>query len=292
MSSSKLVLGTVQFGLSYGIANQMGKTNFAEAKRILEFASQHKISCLDTAIAYGNSEQVIGKIGVSKFNIVSKLPPLPLDVVDIESWVIQHVQDSLRRLNVKSLYGLLLHRSENLLGSRGKNLADALEKVRLSGLANKIGVSIYDPAELNYSVDHLPIDIIQAPLNVVDRRLETSGWLSKLHQAGVEVHARSAFLQGLLLMPRNNIPPKFKAWGLLWDNWSAKLKEAKVSAASVCLSYPLSLPEVQCVVVGVDNVDQLEEIIAASQVPFPLHDFSFMTLEDQMLIDPSNWSSL
>jgi aryl-alcohol dehydrogenase-like predicted oxidoreductase len=289
---SKLALGTVQFGLSYGIANQSGKVSLLEAKRILEQARNAKINLLDTAIAYGDSEEVLGAVGVSEFDVVSKLPGLPEDCADIDSWVEGQVAGSLRRFGVPSLYGLLLHRSENLLGSSGKKLIDALNRAKSNNLAKNVGVSIYDPTELDEILHLMRIDLVQAPLSVIDRRLETNGWLSRLHREGVEVHTRSAFLQGLLLMPRNKIPAKFEAWAALWDRWASELEENNLSAAAACLSYPLSLPEVDRVVVGVDSVDQLKSLIAASQIKPTNHDFSFMISEDQMLVNPSNWSAL
>jgi aryl-alcohol dehydrogenase-like predicted oxidoreductase len=93
-------------------------------------------------------------------------------------------------------------------------------------------------------------------------------------------------------MPRNKIPKKFGAWTALWDSWASELERNNISAAAACLSYPLSLPAVDRVVAGVDSGDQLKMLIAASQIKLSLHDFSFMTSEDQMLINPSNWSTL
>ena len=289
---SKLALGTVQFGLSYGIANHSGQVSFPGAKHILEQASKSKVDVLDTAIAYGDSEEVLGKIGVAEFHVVSKLPELPESCADIDSWVEEQVEGSLNRLGVPLLYGLLLHRSRNLLGNSGKKLIDALNRVKSNGRVKNVGVSIYDPTELDEIMHLMRIDLVQAPLNVIDRRLETSGWLLSLNMEGVEVHTRSAFLQGLLLMPRNKIPRKFGAWATLWDRWALELEENNLSAAAACLSYPLSLPEVDRVVVGVDSVDQLKALIAASQTQLSQHDFSFMTSEDQMFINPSNWSAL
>jgi len=289
---SKLALGTVQFGLSYGIANQSGQVNLSEARKILEQAEKSKINLLDTAIAYGDSEELLGKIGVAEFNVVSKLPGFPTSFADIDIWVDEQVEGSLKRLGRSSLYGLLLHRSENLLGKSGKKLIDALNRVKSNGLVQTIGVSIYDPSELDEIMHLMRIDLVQAPLNVIDRRLESSGWLVRLHQAGVEVHTRSAFLQGLLLMPRYKVPAKFEAWATLWDSWASELEESNLSAAEACLSYPVSLPEVDRVVVGVDSVEQFKTLIAASQNQRPHHDFSFMSSEDQMLINPSNWSAL
>lgn len=288
----KLALGTVQFGLNYGIANQSGQVKFSEVKDILDQCKKANIDLLDTAIAYGDSEKILGETGVSEFEVVSKLPSLPENCADIDLWIEEQLEESLKRLGVQSLYGLLLHRSENLLGRSGQKLINALTRVKSNGLVQKIGVSIYEPSELDEVMKLLRIDLVQAPLNVIDRRLETDGWLSRLHQQGVEVHTRSTFLQGLLLMPRKRIPAKFRAWTTLWDNWASALKEKNLSAVAVCLSYPLSLQEVDRVVVGVNSVDELKVLIGASQIQLPPYDFSFMISEDQMLINPSNWSAL
>ena len=104
----------------------------------------------------------------------------------------------------------------------------------------------------------MDINIVQAPLNIIDRRLETSGWLSKLYKNGIEVHTRSSFLQGLLLMSRAEVPPKFNKWTKMWNLWSEELEKNNLDAASVCLSYPLSLPEVSRVIIGVDNLNNLK----------------------------------
>ena len=215
---SKLALGTAQFGLDYGIANESGKIKILDAKNILEFARVSKIDLIDTAIGYGDSEKVIGEIGAQEFKIVSKLPPFTENLLDIDLWLKNNVQSSLKRLGVKFLYGLLLHRPGDLRGDMGKKLIKALKKIQSQGLIKKIGLSIYDPRELDEFINLIEPDIIQAPLNIIDRRLETSGWLSKLHQSGIEVHTRSTFLQGLLLIPIKKIPSKFDKWNLIWEN--------------------------------------------------------------------------
>ena len=133
---------------------------------------------------------------------------------------------------------------------------------------------------------------MQAPLNLIDRRLETSGWLSKLHSEEIEIHTRSVFLQGLLLMPRNKIPKKFNKWSKYWDRWFLELKKNRLSAAEACLLYPLSLPEIDRVIVGVDNVSQLNEVITNSKSQKSKIDWSFMISNDQNLINPSNWNLL
>lgn len=289
---SKLALGTAQFGMKYGIKNLEGKIKFSEVNKILKLAKNLNIDLIDTAIAYGNSEKIIGDSGINDFKFVSKLPVLPKDCVNINSWVEEHVQSSLIRLGVSSLHGLLVHRSENLLGNEGKKLIKALKMVKRNGWVKKIGISIYDPSECEQVMQLIRIDIVQAPLNIVDRRLVASGLLSRLYSEGIEIHTRSVFLQGLLLMPYNKIPKNLNKWSKVWEKWSLELKNNDLSAAEVCLLYPLSLPEIDRVIVGVDNADQLKELVKRSKSQNSQIDCSFMISNDKMLINPSNWDKL
>lgn len=288
----KLALGTVQFGLDYGIANKTGQVSMCEVQNILSLANEYGINVLDTAIQYGISEEVLGKFGVDGFLLVTKLPSLPNDEENLVHWVTDQVCESLARLRKKELYGLLLHRSDNLLGSQGEQLIQVLAHLKNEGFIQKIGVSIYSPDELESVYKKIKIDLLQAPLNVVDRRLQSSGWLDRLKDDGVEVHARSAFLQGLLLMERRKIPQKFSRWSSLWDQWHEKLKVLGVSPLAACLSYPLSLEQVDQVIVGVDSAAQLLEILQAAENTNKALEWSFMRSTDEDLINPSNWRYL
>lgn len=290
--ANKLALGTVQFGLSYGIANQSGKVTVKEARRILTLASENGIDVIDTAIAYGDSEEVLGDLGVDRFKIVTKLPAVPQGLSNIDAWIEHQIEESLTRLGQSSVYGLLLHYSGNLLGDTGKQVIQTLGRLQSSGLVQKIGVSIYDPSELDLVTQITNIDLVQAPLNLVDRRLESSGWLKRLHERGVEVHTRSTFMQGLLLMPRGKIPQKFERWSKIWDAWHTGLKQRQASPATACLNYPLSLPEIDRVVVGVDTVQQLQSLIEIVMKPTIVDDWSMLISQDDQLINPSQWSKL
>jgi len=292
MSTNRLALGTVQFGLDYGVANEAGQVAFEEVHHVMDLAKANEIDVLDTAIAYGTSEEVLGKVGVDGFRVVTKLPPLAENQNNVAQWVTKQVRESLARLGQKKVYGLLLHRSEDLLASQSRQLIQALADLKDVGIVQKIGVSIYSPDELEVVRNKIKIDLVQAPLNVVDRRMETTGWLDRLKDDGVEVHTRSAFLQGLLLMQRSKIPQKFLRWSNMWDMWENNLSELGVSPLEACLAYPLSLDQVDQVIVGVESAKQLEDIIsAASSVDHAL-DTSFMSSNDRNLIKPYNWNHL
>lgn len=288
---SRLALGTVQFGLKYGIANQKGQVSRMAARAILQLATENGIDTLDTAIEYNESENCLGKVGTQEFKLVTKLPAVPNSCADVTEWVKKEISDSLVRLDVSAVYGLLLHRPDQLLGINGKTLYKALQGLKEKGQVQKIGVSIYAPSELEVLTPQYRFDLVQAPCNLIDRCLHTSGWLQRLKQDGTEIHARSIFLQGLLLMPRSAIPAKFAPWTELWDKWHNWLGCHTVSAVQACLAYPLSFPEIDRVIVGVDSVSQLEQIIEGLHSDIP-DGFPDLCCEDKSLINPAHWNQL
>jgi aryl-alcohol dehydrogenase-like predicted oxidoreductase len=290
-SMSRLALGTAQFGFPYGIANRQGQVNQLEAKAMLENALIHGIDTLDTAIAYGESESCLGQIGTMGFKLISKLPAFPESCSDVVGWVNDQVSGSLDRLGVSTLYGLMLHRPDQLLGTNGGELYKALQDLKERGVVQKVGVSIYSPSELKVLVSLFHFDLVQAPFNLVDRRLLATGWLQHLKDDGVEVHTRSAFLQGLLLMAQEDIPSKFKAWGGLWERWHTWLFENNISALQACLAFPLAYPEIDRLVVGADSVQQLQQIIDAATITFS-ETLPDIACEAENLINPSCWPSL
>jgi aryl-alcohol dehydrogenase-like predicted oxidoreductase len=287
----RLALGTVQFGLPYGIANHAGQVTRPIARDMLSLATSKGVDTLDTAIAYGESESCLGEIGTQGFKLVTKLPAVPDGHSDIKGWVREQVAASFSRLGGNSVYGLLLHRPDQLLKADGAVLFNALSELKDAGLVQKIGVSIYAPDELDALVPRYRFDLVQAPFNLIDRRIFTSGWLQRLKQDGVEIHTRSAFLQGLLLMPQSAIPAKFAPWAELWAKWQSWLAQYSVTAVQACLAYPLTFPEIERVVIGADSTAQLEQIISASQEETPLN-LPDLSCDDENLINPANWSRL
>lgn len=287
----RLALGTVQFGVPYGIANTQGQVPLAMARDMVEFAKARGVDTLDTAIGYGESEQALGQVGVRDFKVVSKLLPVPADLSEPRQWVMREIEASLARLKIDRLHGLLMHRSLDLTTEHGQAIFDAMCELRQAGKVGKIGVSIYSPTELDVLADRFEFDLVQAPFNLVDRRLEGSGWLKRLKEQGCEVHIRSAFLQGLLLMPRTDIPTKFQPWNALWDGWHAWLAQYGEDAVHVCLAYPLSLPEIDRVIVGALDLTQLQQIATAAgraaKQPFP-----DLTCDEENLINPAKWPGL
>lgn len=288
---NRLALGTVQFGMNYGVANRNGQVGRTDAAAMLQLAAASGIDMLDTAIAYGESEACLGEVGTKGFRLVTKLPALPAGCLDVEQCVGEQIAASLSRLGVEGIYGLLLHRPGQLLEQDGAALYGAMRKLKETGVAQKIGVSIYAPGELEELSRQYSFDLVQAPFNLVDRRLHASGWMRRLKDAGVEIHVRSAFLQGLLLMSREAIPSKFSRWSGLWERWHDWLASHAVPPVKACLAFPLSFPEIDHVVVGADSVSQLEEIIHAANAALP-SDLPDLACDAEDMIDPARWSAL
>lgn len=287
----KIALGTVQFGLPYGIANRHGQVSRAEAVTIIDYAKSVGIDTLDTAAAYGNSERLLGEIIDPKWKIISKLPPIPTGTRDVAHWVRTTVEKSLQLLRVNRLDGLLLHHPADLLGGDGVFLHNALINLKSSGLVKKTGISIYNPAELDGLIGRFPFEMVQAPFNVLDQRLVSSGWLARLHDLGIEVHVRSIFLQGLLLLDKLARPPQFSRWEGIWLDWDEYLRASNQTPLEACVRFASSSPIISRFVVGIDSRRQLEEIFTAldgATASLPHH----LQCNDPQLLEPSRWESL
>jgi aryl-alcohol dehydrogenase-like predicted oxidoreductase len=287
----KLALGTVQFGLNYGVANHSGRISDAVARAILFKASEYGFDTLDTAIAYGESERVLGDVGIDRWRVVTKLPAVPESCGDVVSWVQDEIRQSMERLRVGQLHGVLLHRPSQLLQSNGDDLYKGLQSLKDQALTRKIGVSVYEPEDLDQLLNSYDLDLVQAPLNLMDRRLVDSGWAKQLKDANVELHIRSAFLQGLLLMPAHERPLKFNRWADVWTVWDEWLLEVNLTPLEACLRYLNSVDEIDRIVVGVDTEVHLRQIVKASQGCLESMP-NFRDPLDARLINPAAWPEL
>lgn len=286
---SKLALGSANFGLDYGVANNSGRISESELADILSFAQEACIETIDTAQAYGDSESRIGALcDDTQFKCITKVGT---DVVNstCDHNVTSSVKQSCRRLNQSQLYAVMLHRPEVLLGNQGREVVRELQMLKEQGIVSKVGVSIYSPEILTAISEIFKLDIIQVPFNIFDQQILSSGWSDKLKSDGVEIHTRSAFLQGLLLMQRSSLPEYFlKQWPAYFDAWYEFLSDEKADAREVALKFALHQDWIDRVVVGVDSVSQLKALVeienGLGQIDFPL-----LGCNDPNLINPSKW---
>jgi aryl-alcohol dehydrogenase-like predicted oxidoreductase len=286
-----LAIGTAQFGLDYGISNFSGKVNLDEAKEIIRYAQKSGINTIDTARDYGDSEESIGKCDASSFNVVTKIGTIIGNEDNISNWVELEIESSIKKLRLQKIYGILLHRPHELLLENGDVLYESIMKLKENRLVEKIGVSAYSINDLMKIVDRFNIDIVQLPINIINQDILHSGFLQELKSKNIEIHARSCFLQGLLLMDFNDIPLKFKKWSNIFLDWRDWLDENNINAVQGCLSFINSIDGIDKVVVGVENVNQLKELVYYSNTK-DIITFPNLSCNDINLIDPSNWNSL
>lgn len=289
----KLGLGTVQFGLDYGVSNSLGRTPEDEVGRILRLAADNGIRVLDTAAGYGCSEEVLGRSMPAKneFAIVTKTPPVrPGESSDgyIER-IRKAFLDSVEKLGRRSLYAVLTHRADDLLSPYGERLMETLLDWKRQGLVGKVGASVYDSQQIDAILARYPVELVQLPISVLDQRLLASGHLARLKSAGVEVHARSVFLQGLLLMRPDIVPAYFspiKADLAAYREWVASQGLSPMQAA---LGFVLGLPELDHVILGVNSTEQLREILACQTAQCDAGALARYALTDPAMLDPSRW---
>lgn len=256
--NSELALGTVQFGLNYGISGS-GQLKETEAGSILECASNAGIKVLDTAHAYGESETRLGSLsqGLDDYRIVSKAPPgtTPDNLSD-------SLKDSLFRLNQKSIYGYMLHSFEDFRAN--PSLANSLKEEKEKGYVSNVGYSLYHTEELEYLLDNnVKFDILQVPLNPLDRRFEC--FLEDLEKRGVEVFTRSVFLQGLFFRDPVSLPDHFKDLIPALLRFRKDIKDLDMEIDEALLSFAMSRPGVKYVVFGVDKLSDLKRNILISE---------------------------
>ncbi|EJC82693.1 putative oxidoreductase, aryl-alcohol dehydrogenase like protein [Rhizobium leguminosarum bv. trifolii WSM2297] len=279
----KLSLGTAQFGLTYGVSNTIGQPTEEEVALIIARARQHGIRTIDTATAYGDAEMILGEVGIEGFDIVTKIGGV--DGPDLAN----EVRSSLSRLRISSLHGLLLHRPYELLADQGAGLQDAMEQLRTAEVVKKIGVSVYDPSDLDAIIPVFRPDIVQLPHNIFDRRMERSGWLQRLKDMEVEIHVRSVFLQGLLVMPSSARPARFARWQPLWEQYENWLRKVGLTPVEACLGFALANPLVDRVIVGLVNTEQMEEVLSVNPLTESVP--QILASDDQFMINPSLWNS-
>lgn len=299
MRENKLVLGTAQLGLNYGVVNKKGKPTQNKAFEIMKYAAENGISYFDTAYSYGNSEIIIGKFlntyksYKNKINIITKMAPLNKEKLD-EKDINNRFFKSLHRLGQKLIYCYMIHDFRDI-----ENNCNEIEKnflkLKENGYIKKIGVSIYEPYQLEFLVKYFDFDLIQLPISIFDQRFITDNFLQRLKRKNIEIHARSIFLQGLLFLEENNIPPKinkFKDYILKLNEISSKYKFSK---EEIALLFVNAINEIDKIVIGVEKIDQLQrnvKILNKSESFNKIRtliNFEDFFIKDTNIIDPRGW---
>ena len=273
---SRIGIGSVQFGLDYGISNKNGKPTQKEIVSILDLASDLRINLIDTANSYGNAETIIGRFNNDRFDCVTKfLPEFSHGTIEYQ------LNQSLNSLNSKCVYGLLAHRPFDVV--QNPLQWDKLNELKKYGKVKKIGFSFSSTEEFyEISAKSFLPDIVQLPYNYFDNRFETI--IRDLKSNGCEIHSRSTFLQGLFFMSVEELPSFFDEVKplirVLQESYQSTL-------ASVLLAYILSNENIDKVVVGIQSKFELEQMVQSIGISSNLNklDFTF----DNKILQPSLW---
>lgn len=254
---SKLALGTVQFGLNYGIANNTGQPDIHNVKEIIDYVLENGINCFDTASAYGNSEEVLGKAINKEKNsyIISKLPSNDF-INDLEG----SVDRSLHRLQCKTLYGLLLHDSK-LLSNWDNSFDNTVKTLLASNKVRYFGISIYTEDDFNKALENKAITIIQIPFNIFDQRAIKYDWFRRAKVKNKLLFIRSVYLQGLLFMDKNSLPANLQDAKRYLDILKHYCELLDTSIATLALSFVNSVAKESLILFGCDNLQQAKQNI-------------------------------
>jgi len=287
----KIIIGSANFNQNYGINNN--NISKKEIKKLINLAKKHGINTIDTAAGYKDSEKIIGSLKFKKLKIISKIPKIPfgLEKNKIKTWIYKIVQNSLKNLRIKKLNSILLHDEKVLLSENGELVYEILKELKKENLTSKIGVSIYNFNELSEILKKFEIDLAQAPFNIVNQSLINSGCMSKLKKNGVEIHVRSIFLQGVLLLKSSQLPNKLKKLKSTWNYWESWQKQNKIKALEACLSLIYKYPQIDGIVIGFNDVNQLTEILKFKNKNLKLK-MPKLNIKNQNFVDPTKWSKL
>jgi aryl-alcohol dehydrogenase-like predicted oxidoreductase len=283
----KLALGTVQFGLDYGINNKIGKVSEDEVFKILEHAHKQDITILDTAYNYGESEKVIGKYlknFPNTFNVISKFPNS--SVCKIEDVF----EESLSRLNIKRMYGYMFHDFKTFLND--PQIYDIFNKLKAKGKIEKIGFSLYYPEDLKYLFDNkIEFDIVQVPYSVFDQRFEN--YFKELKKRNVEIYARSVFLQGLVFKNTESLDDKFNSIKPKIEKLQVLSKKTNISISALCLNFAALNNDIDNVVIGIDSLKNLEDNISdlkfIDKIKNIYNELKNLKEDDEFILLPFNW---
>lgn len=297
---AELCLGTVQFGMEYGINNVLGQPSWKESFHMLDIAIENGIKVFDTASAYGEAEEILGhyikeRNLEDKIQVISKLSPnlINKDENNIEGIIRQELESSLSRLNLSQLNGYLLHTPEYIYNQQ---ILKALLKFKEENLIQNLGVSIYDMEHGEEAIRTGVVNYIQLPYSIFDQRGIKTGFIKRAKQHGITIFARSAFLQGLFMMAHNKIPDYLNSAIIYLEIFEKLLQKYSISKVEAIIKFVVQEQEIDYFVFGVDTEKQLIEDINLYENKRDISEFikeakkEFCGM-DKNIILPSLWSN-
>lgn len=285
---SRVFLGTAQFGLDYGVTNKLGKLSKRNISRILDESKDLGVIGLDTSPNYGDSEILLGDLGIKNFQICTKLPSISSTNHNLKRTIKNHLETSLKNLKIDFIDYYLLHDEKNLYQENSDEIFEELLQHKKNGLLKKIGVSIYSYSQLMDYPQKEKLDLVQGPYNLADSRFYSSGLCDFLEEKNIEFHARSIFLQGILLADHETLPYYFKRYKKFFSEFKDLEKKLRCNKLELCLNYVLNSKKISASIIGIDSYEHLHEIFEAVNTKIDL--FELNCKPDEGLINPQRWN--
>ena len=283
--------GTAQFSGKYGITNKTGILLKKEVIKILKYLKKKKIYHIDTSTDYKQADQKINSIKFRKWKIITKINPNIVQKLKTHQEIQNKIENILdlhkKKLGVKKIHCLLLRNEKYLMKKNSKNLFLALKNLKKKNFFQKFGYSIYSFKNLKKLFNIFHPDVIQCPFNIFDRRLINTENYTFLKKNKVEIHVRSIFLQGLLLSDIKDLPKKFKNWNNHFKKWDQWAQNSGLSKLDICVNYPNSIPLIKRIIFGVENFNQLKQILNVKKKKIICP--KYLETNNKKLIDPSRW---
>jgi aryl-alcohol dehydrogenase-like predicted oxidoreductase len=289
----KFILGTVQFGLKYGINNSLGKPSQIEVNSILDYAFECGVKLLDTAEAYGDSQEVIGKYHKESHNRFDIITKFSSKRNDLDSSLTKRISQNLETLKVDYLYSYMFHSFSDFKLFYPEFKCELMELKR-QNIIKKIGVSVYTNEEIQEVIkNNNEVDLIQMPFNLLDNNTQRLSIIKKMKEREIEVHTRSVFLQGLFFKEQNQLPLNLQMFRPYLEQLRSIASSHSINLNDLSIGYVNQQEGIDKILLGVDSVDQLKRNVLALKIILPKgvsEKIDSIEVSDKILLNPSNWS--
>ncbi len=286
LTKKNIIIGTAQFGEKYSVSSNRAVSS-VEANKIIKTAYKNKINHLDTAVNYFKAYNILKSINVSNWNIITKFPNLKL-MKNSQNQYHVYAENILKDFKIDKIKCVHFHNINQLFSKNGDQSFRMLKDLKEKKVISQIGASVYFPEDVDRLVKNYDFDVIQCPINIFDREFINKKIFQKLKKRNIQVHVRSIFLQGLLLMEIHKLPNYFKKWYNFFGKWQKYLIENKISAIEACVFFIKNQKDIDKVIIGVDSVIHLNQILKAFKSKRKVNDFNIM-INDRNLLKPSLW---
>ena len=292
INQKKIILGTAQFGSHYGITNKVGEVKCSEVSKIIEEANNNGVNFFDTAPIYGNAEKKLGKYLNKNSNIITKITEIEDEEINDKGLkAISNVFfNSLKNLKLNKIYCLLIHSRKDIYKKNNHLLINFLKDLKKNKIVKKIGISIYEKQDFEKIITIFKPDVVQLPISIADQRLLEKNYLRHIKNMGIEIHARSIFLQGILISRYNRLPMNLSSIKDYLFQFNTKLKVNKITPIQACLSFIHSIKEIDKIIVGANSLKEFKEILKNNKKKdLNANFYNQFKLNDSNILNPVNW---